>query len=232
MRARMEGMTVSLATALGDFALLALEGQDVLANYPGIDGPWQADLSACTVQIGQATFGATLIGSSSEVDNTFLWGWSNPAFGPEHPAVTPMLTAKATGERVGVAEYSQPKFSLAGVPNYGMHPGSAVAFMAARLAGLTAIYGGPYDGGVAYFGIVGLPLPAPDPVTFPRLAMAAIYYTDNIRQTIEQYARQRGLEAVPTSDGLTLNYQNGSALTCTFDSLGRLTGVQGSVSGA
>lgn len=224
-------MTVPLRKALDDFALLAVEGQDTLANQPGIDGPWEVDLEAGWLRIGQVTFEVALIGSSSSRDNSWMWGWCNRAFGPQHPAVAPILVGRETARRVGVAEFALETFSLNGLSDYGMHPGSGVAFMAARLSGLTAIYCGPYDGGVAYFGIRGLELPPPDPVAFPRLAGMAGAFSEDHRQTIGQYGRMRGLNpTVPPEGGITLNYPGGSRLTCSFDGWNRLTRITGNVS--
>lgn len=226
------GMTVSLRSALDDFALLAMEGQDLLASQPGIDGPWEVELDVPMIQIGQLRFSATFIGSSSEHDNSWLWGWSNQAFGPEHQAVAPMLVGRERAIRIGVKEFASRKFSLDGVTDYGMRPGSAVAFLAARLAGLTAIYSAPYVGGVAYIGIRGLELPPPNPVSFPRLAGRAVGFSGNHRQTIGQYAQQRGLAPRVTAEGgIELTFPARNQLTCRFDEANRLVGISGQLGG-
>ena len=108
-----------------------------------------------------------------------------------------------------------------------MRPGSAVAFLAARLSGAPAIYAAPYSNGVAYLAVLDLKLPAPVPEALPRLMSVCLQYSGNHRQTIGNFGAQRGLKPVRTNDGgIVLTYPDGAHAHCSFDDWNRVTQVR------
>ena len=62
-------MAVTLADALTDFALLAVEGQQALHDEAG-ETQWEADLDQCRLWLGERPYDVAMIGTSSEISNT------------------------------------------------------------------------------------------------------------------------------------------------------------------
>ena len=149
-------MAVTLTDALNDFALLAVEGQQTLFDQAG-SAAWEADLDKRKLWLGERVYDVAVIGTSSEISNTWMWSWANPGYGSSHPAVSAILPGCAKGREAGIPEFTTEMFSLDGVTDYGMRPGSAVAFLAARLAGATAIYAAPYQPGTVGSHACGAP---------------------------------------------------------------------------
>jgi hypothetical protein len=219
-------MAVTLADALTDFALLAVEGQQALHDEAG-ETEWEADLDQCRLWLGERPYDIAMIGTSSEISNTWMWSWANPGYGASHPAVSAILPGCAKGREAGIPEFAVESFSLEGVTDYGMRPGSAVAFLAARLSGAPAMYAAPYGSGVAYLAIFNLELPAPTPETLPRMMSACLEYSRNHRQTIGNFGAQRGLRPARTNDGgIVLTYPKGTRVHCAFDDWSRVTRVR------
>lgn len=219
-------MAVTLADALTDFALLAVEGQQALFDEDGA-AEWSADLDQRLLWLGERVHEIAMIGTSSEISNTWMWSWANPGYGASHPAVTAILPGCAKGREAGIPEFAAESFSLDGVTDYGMRPGSAVAFLAARLSGAPAVYAAPYSNGVAYLAVLNLALPIPSPESLPRMLSACLQYSGNHRQTIGNFGAQRGLKPIRTNDGgIVLSYPNGTRVHCTFDDWSRVTQVR------
>ena len=219
-------MAVTLADALTDFALLAVEGQQALLDEAGAT-QWEADLDQRRLWLGERSYDIAMIGTSSEISNTWMWSWANPGYGASHPAVSAILSGCAKGREAGIPEFAAESFSLEGVTDYGMRPGSAVAFLAARLSGAPAIYAAPYGSGVAYLAIFNLELPAPTPEALPRMMSACLEYSRNHRQTIGNFGAQRGLWPARTNDGgIVLTYPKGTRVHCAFDDWSRVTRVR------
>ena len=219
-------MAVTLTDALNDFALLAVEGQQTLFDQAG-SAAWEADLDKRKLWLGERVYDVAVIGTSSEISNTWMWSWANPGYGSSHPAVSAILPGCAKGREAGIPEFTTEMFSLDGVTDYGMRPGSAVAFLAARLAGATAIYAAPYQPGVAYLAILNLALSDPTPVVLPRMMSTCLEYSGNHRQTIGTYGAQRGLSPERTDDGgIILNYPGGARVRCGFDDWNRITRME------
>ena len=145
-------MAVTLADALTDFALLAVEGQQALHDEAG-ETQWEADLDQCRLWLGERPYDVAMIGTSSEISNTWMWSWANPGYGASHPAVSAILPGCAKGREAGIPEFAVESFSLDGVTDYGMRPGSAVAFLAARLSGAPAMYAAPGEDGATRAGV-------------------------------------------------------------------------------
>ncbi len=221
-------MPVTLIDALTDFALLALEGHEVLRNYVGERTAWRADTTQRRLWIGEQEFEVALIGTSSHQDNTWLWSWANPMYGPSDPAVAPIMTGVEKGRKAGIPEFSRRGFSLEGVPDYGLCPGSGVACAAAHLAGVPVVYSGAHESGVAYFAVLDFKLPDPDPIVLPHLAMTAATYSRDSRQSVGTYGVFRGLNPVNTDNGgLALTFPDGSVMNFVFDQYNRIAHVEG-----
>lgn len=216
-------MAVTLADALTDFALLAVEGQQALFDEAG-SAQWEVDLDRRTLWLGERVYDVAIIGTSSEISNTWMWSWANPGYGTAHPAVAQILPGCEKGREAGIPEFTAESFSLDGVTNYGMRPGSAVAFLTARLSGAPAVYAAPYGDGVAYLAVFNLELPTPTAEALPRMMSACLEHSGNHRQTIGNFGAQRGLKPARTeAGGIVLTYPDGTRAHCIFDDWNRVT---------
>ena len=91
-------MAVTLADALTDFALLAVEGQQALFDEAGA-AEWRADLDQRRLWLGERVYEVAMVGTSSEISNTWMWSWANPGYGTSHPAVSAILPGVRKGTR-------------------------------------------------------------------------------------------------------------------------------------
>src|SRR5205085_268610 len=77
----------------------AIQQQDLFNEVVGPDS-LQADLNERTLRSARGVLsGITLLGSFSELDRTWLWGWANPGFGPDAPAVVPTGAIRAARDQ-------------------------------------------------------------------------------------------------------------------------------------
>src|ERR687896_1924364 len=113
---------------------VVLQQQEALAEFlPRED--WSADLAARTYTSGGVTVRVALLGSYAVQERTWLWGWANPQFGPDHPAVAPVLSVREMGERLSVPELTTPEVDLSGYEGPAAHGGELIAVVAAGLLG-------------------------------------------------------------------------------------------------
>jgi hypothetical protein len=112
------------------------------------DKPWNADLVAGTVSIGDDRYDAQLVGTFSLSSHTFLWGWANPGAAQWSRALTLATSLKGSG-----GPFAEPKLYASDVnPN-------ELAAVAGELAGGFPVFVGTYDGGAAFLVLTGLPMP-------------------------------------------------------------------------
>ena len=122
-------MAVTLADALTDFALLAVEGQQALFDEAGT-AEWRADLDQRRLWLGERVYEVAMVDTSSEISNTWMWSWANPGYGASHPAVSAILPECAKGRKAGIPEGKKPiepglQPALAQVRSQHAHPHGA-----------------------------------------------------------------------------------------------------------
>ncbi|MEV5828372.1 tetratricopeptide repeat protein [Spirillospora sp. NPDC052242] len=180
----------------GAEAAAAIHRQDVLNEALG-DGDVRFDLHARTLAVGNRVFrGVTLLGSFSRLDDSWLWGWANPHFSPDEPAVAPVRAIREHGERRGVPELVTGRLDLRGFPN----PHQAAATMA---IGAGALLGGNgvhscaiNDGkGSSFFHLddPALPVARFDRIAAPLLLMtAAEVFPNDHRNVVQGFMAHHG----------------------------------------
>ncbi|GAB3661409.1 hypothetical protein GCM10027589_23670 [Actinocorallia lasiicapitis] len=154
---------------------IVLQQQETLSEVlPRAD--WSADLTARTYSSGGVTVQVSLLGSYASRERTWLWGWANDQFGPDHPAVAPTLALRALGERLGVPEFTTPEVDLSWYAGPAADGDELMAVAAAGALGQHGYIGAGYDGGCAYLLVDDERVPkAPwDPIPVPRLIMGAV----------------------------------------------------------
>ena len=109
----------------------------------------------------------------AEENRSWLWGWANPQFGPEHPAVA---NPRDLGARLAVPELTTPELDLTWYDGPARSGGDIVAMATTGLLGSPGTIPGGYDGGVAYFVIQDASAPTPgwDSLTAPRMITSGL----------------------------------------------------------
>lgn len=143
----MSGFSAAFKRLGAAYAAVAAQQQDVLAKFlPAAD--WAVDLTTGTFTQGEVSLRVLLLGSFAEQNRTWLWGWANPQFGPQHPAVA---HPREMGERLAIPELTTPELSLRWYE--GADAGDLIAMATTGLLGMPGALPGRYEGGVAYFAV-------------------------------------------------------------------------------
>lgn len=213
----------------GWIAAAAIQQQDLFNEVVGPDS-LQADLNERTLSSDRGVLsGITLLGSFSELDQTWLWGWANPGFGPDAPAVAPTSAIREFGERHGITEFTGESPDLSGFEQ----PAQA-AIMLAITAGTvlggrgvwsTAINEGR---GHVYLHVADEQLPEAgfDAIATPRLLMTAVgVFPSDHREVVRGYFQHFGLQSDEGPDAIHGTAADGSTVTVDFDEHGRIGNV-------
>ncbi|RFU36888.1 hypothetical protein DZF91_35755 [Actinomadura logoneensis] len=219
----MSGFSPAFERLGAALSAVVLQQQETLAEFlPRED--WSADLTARTYTSGGVTVRVGLLGSYATRERTWLWGWANPQFGEDHPAVRPTLPIRALGERLGIPEFTTPEVDLSWYEGPAGHGGELVAMAAGGVLGGGGYIGAGYDGGSAYLHVDDPQAPPArwDPVPVPRLLTnATSLFPRDPRLTL---ARLLSRHRVPyrERDGVTeVALPGGGAARAVFDDRGR-----------
>ncbi|WP_329000001.1 hypothetical protein OHA18_36890 [Kribbella sp. NBC_00709] len=213
----------------GWIAAAAIQQQDLFNEAVG-SGTLQADLDARTLTGERGVLGGiSLLGSFSELDQTWLWGWANPGFGPDAPAVAPTVAVREFGGQHGIAEFIADSPDLSGFPEPAQAAIKLAITAGAVLGGRgvwsTAINEGR---GHVYLHVADeqLPLAGFDPIATPRLLMTAVsVFPSDHRQVVRGYFQNFGLQYDEAPDAIRGTAANGSVIVTSFDDHGRLGNV-------
>jgi hypothetical protein len=220
----MSGFSPAFGRLGAAYAAVVAQQQDILAEYlPAAD--WTADLTAGTYTQGEVTLRVILLGSFAEQNRTWLWGWANPQFGPEHPAVA---HPREMGERLAIPELTTSELDLRWYDGPARGGGDLIAMATTGLLGLPGTLPGRYDGGVAYFAIQD---PAA-PVARWDGASAAQVITKGIRLfpydhrlTVMRFFSHHRLPYTQDESSVTARLPEGGTCTAWFDHAGRFTSL-------
>ncbi|WP_289009733.1 DUF6882 domain-containing protein [uncultured Thermomonospora sp.] len=206
-------------------AAVVLQQQETLAEFlPRED--WKADLTARTYSSGGVTVRVSLLGSYAVREQTWLWGWANPQFGEEHPAVVPTLVVREIGQRLGVPELVTPEVDLAWYDGPAGHGGELIAVVAGGILGGGGYIGAGYDGGSAYLHVDDPQAPRAswDPIPVPRLvANAAGLFPHDSRLTLARLLSHHRVPYRQTPTTIEALLPGGGSALARFDRQGRLT---------
>jgi hypothetical protein len=210
-------------------AAAAIQQQDLFNEAVGSDS-LQADLDARTLTGERGVLGGvSLLGSFSELEQTWLWGWANPGFGADAPAVAPTLAVREFGAQHGIGEFTADSPDLSGFAQPGQAAITLAIAAGAVLGGRgvwsTAINEGR---GQVYLHVADeqLPLAGFDAIATPRLLMTAVsVFPSDHRQVVRGYFQHFGLQYDEGPDAIRGTAPNGSVVLATFDELGRIVNV-------
>jgi hypothetical protein len=198
------------------YAAIAAQQQEALVDFlPAAD--WSADLATGTYKQGDVTLHVALLGSFAEENRSWLWGWANPQFGPDHPAV---VNPSADGARLAIPELTAPELDLSWYDGPARSGGDIIAMATTGLIGSPGAIPGSYEGGVAYFAIQDplAPVPGWDPLTAPRMITSGItLFPADHRLTVTRFFSHHHLPYRENEATITAMLPDGGACTAEFD---------------
>jgi hypothetical protein len=203
--------------------------QDVFNDAVGT-GNLHADLTTRTLTGERGVLnGVSLLGSFSHLDNTWLWGWANPGFGPDAPAVAATLATRDFGEKHRIAEFTTESPDLSGFPQPAQ-AAATLAITAGRTIGGHGVWSTAINDGQGhvYLHVDDPQLPVADFDQFatPRLLMAAVgIFPADHRRVVRGYFRAYGLELDETPDRIAGTAPKGAKVLTAFDEHGRLADI-------
>jgi hypothetical protein len=212
----MSGFSPAFERLGAAYAAIAAQQQEALVDFlPAAD--WSADLTTGTYTQGEVTLRVALLGSFAEEGRSWLWGWANPQFGPDHPAV---VNPSAIGARLGVAELTEPELDLAWYEGPARNGGDMVAMATTGLIGSSGTIPGRYDGGVAYFAIQdpAAPIAGWDPITAARMITSGIsLFPADHRLTVTRFFSHHRLPYEEAELTITATLPEGGTCVAEFD---------------
>jgi hypothetical protein len=212
----MSGFSPAFERLGAAYAAIAAQRQEALVDFlPAAD--WSADLTSGTYTQGEVSLRVALLGSFADEGRSWLWGWANPQFGPDHPAV---VNPSPIGERLGVPELTVPELDLAWYDGPARNGGDMVAMATTGLIGSPGTIPGRYDGGVAYFAIQGPGGPAAgwDPVTAVRMITSGIsLFPADHRLTVTRFFSHHRLPYRESESSVVASPPGGGVCIAEFD---------------
>jgi hypothetical protein len=108
--------------------------------------PWQAFLDRGVMQIGNDTFIATLLGTYSAEEQTFLWSWANPSAEAWKQSIFPLRMIRWFKKKYpGHDLFDEPC-----IPASVVNP-NELAYVTSEMNAQNPVFGGSHDGGAAFF---------------------------------------------------------------------------------
>ncbi|WP_106398529.1 DUF6882 domain-containing protein [Actinocorallia populi] len=227
----MSGFSSAFERLGAALSAIALQRQETLAGYlPRAD--WSADLGARTYTSGGVTVRVGLLGSYAADERTWLWGWANRQFGPDHPAVVPTLAVRELGERLAIPEFTTPELDLSWYRGPAAHGGEPIALVASGALAGSGYIGAGYDGGSAYLQVDDPQVPeaAFDPIPVPALLMSAVaLFPRDPRLTLTRLLSHHRVPFRQTGAVTEARLPGGGTARAIFDEHGRLKNWEASL---
>ena len=200
--------------------------QLALADLLG-DRGWQLDLNAGSVTFGNdLRYPVQLLGTESHADRTWLWAWANTASNLDPALLQLAGWLREHGRAEGLRELAEPSLRLDHVD------GHRLALVASGLTG-RAYYRGTYDGGAIFFHLENLPArvqgAVPPEKAFTVLGQVLQAFAVAHRPVVVSFLRQQGWRVDASPSGVAGRHPGGSQMQVTFDHLGRISNLTGSV---
>ena len=142
------------SATLGKMATVQNRFADIVGNLD-----WNADFDSCEIAFGDQIYKIQLIGSESDVSDTWLWGFANQSgLSPEATAFSHDILR--AGREWGLQAFSEPSFELDEMFN-----GHNLSIAACGAAGENlCYYGCEHDNGCAFVAIMDAPASLFDPL--------------------------------------------------------------------
>ncbi|WP_405015783.1 hypothetical protein OHV05_00770 [Kitasatospora sp. NBC_00070] len=189
--------------------------------------PWTADLDQCRYESGGRTLRVGLLGSYDLAEQTWLWGWANPGLqGSEVTAAAARILE--FGRRHGIEELREEGVSLARFAD-PRRAAEALAFLGMAVLGAPGYIGQEAGPETRVYFVPQDPELQParlDPVTMPRhLLTGAQLFARSPRLVVSGWFALHGVPVQEAADRITAQLPGGGATVVSFDSAGRIAGI-------
>ena len=222
---------MKIVDLLEQHAATSLEKQWALSDLFG-DHNWNLDLEQGVLTItgvqGTQLFAVQVLGTESEYDSTWLWGWANIDSGIPLSLLRCANELRELGREQGIAEFTEPEIGLMVVD------GTQLSLIASGICEAFGYYRGPYEGG-AVFLILDAPTAHLQVETsavrvinvFTQLISAVPV---NHKRAFLAYMHDKGYRCQSTDTGDVEVYSAADPVLCaTFDAQDRLTKIEATV---
>ncbi|NOK59489.1 MAG: hypothetical protein GFH27_549285n13 [Chloroflexi bacterium AL-W] len=198
--------------------------QQALGDFLG-NHNWGVDITAGTVDFGKGcVYPIQIIGTESDINGTWLWGWANDASGIPPQLLTCANTLRELGEEQQIDILSQAQLQL------GEIDGHLLTIVASGVCNADAYYRGPYDGGAVFFLIKQSPLAeqAPtSPITLINMISSVIsQFSVQHRLMVQAFLQQQGYQLTESLTEVIALSPSGHTITITFDDMGRISNMK------
>ena len=213
-------MTKPFSDLLTESAGSSFEKQHFLGQLIG-DHSWELDLDKGRLSFGSGhEWDIQVLGTESEVSNTWLWAWANKDWGLSPPLMACAEKLRQRGESQGIEEFVTPKFSLDPVN------GHQVATVASALCEANCYYRGPYEKGAVFLLIKdpAFEKPSEDPALTITTVFTQVIGAFNVdhRKAFLGYLSYHGIDAQESDSKVTGKSVHGTEVVAQFDASGRL----------
>ncbi|MDI5962543.1 hypothetical protein POF50_007430 [Streptomyces sp. SL13] len=201
-----------------------------LQSFTGFlpDGEWSADLDTCRYRQGGRDLRISMLGTFSEEDGSWLWGWANPGF-QGSPVTRTAGTLREIGTRYGVPEFAERMVPLAGFPDV-RRAVEMLAFGAMGVLGAAGYVGVEAGPGTRLYLLAddpAVPRAAPEAVVLPRVLMYGVELLDvPARPVVAGYFEHHGLPWHESEESISAALPSGATAEVRFDAAGRIASVQ------
>ena len=220
----------SLTSLLSQHGVASLDKQKCLADVIG-NADWQFNMDAGQLTFGgQYVFPVQILGTESHQSHTWLWGWANAASAIPEPLLRAAKQLQAYGEQHDVPEFTGPQQTLDAVS------GHLLCMIACGLCEADCYYRGPYAGGAAFMLLSAPEVRQRSDDTALRFIHVynefLIQFSCDHRQALVSYADYKRFLVSEEGSVVVCTSPHGEAVRASFDSLGRLAGIESKVTAA
>lgn len=186
---------------------------------------WHVDLGSGCLSFGDRYRWQTqVLGTASEINNSWLWAWANPSgIAPE--LLQAALALRDFGEQHGITELVEAQLPLAEID------GHFLALLASGLLDAGAYYRAPYEGGAAFLLITDERFPRCSEPPLGRIASVfpqalAALDIPNHKIALAGYLESCGLAFESEPARIVVKEKDEPVLMATFDEQERLTHLE------
>jgi len=219
-------MNAKFTSLLSKHVGSAFAKQLAFADFLG-DRGWGVNISEGLATFGDdLSFPIQLLGTEADGDVSWLWAWANEQSNLPANVLVACSELKRIGSENGIPELTERSFSQ-DVAN-----GHQISMIASGLNSNCCYYRGPYDGGALYFLVCAVPSELLLPVSTERVVTVineSISQFDlNHKEMVTSFLHSQQF-SIQTETNTVIAQRNNDALKFSFDSLGRIENIDGTL---
>lgn len=189
------------------------------------DHNWNVDLETGKADFGKGRiYPIQIVGTESEANGTWLWGWANEGSNIPTSLLTCAMTLRALGTKKEIQELTQPQIELNEVN------GHMLAMVACGICNADAYYRGPYNGGALFFTMQQMPLQkqqGASPTELISIMSSVIsQFPVNHKTMAQSFLNQQGYSLAESEGKIVASAENGNDITLVLDELGRISNLE------